>query len=143
MPREIQRSAECCTVSPIGTRLQFDVEQGSAISTPSIKVRSYAAGIVVWLFTAEVLDNSVSSPSSQCVFRRQQGLLSLAFGPMFGVSGYPSYFYLSYTTQLDDGVSWLVPCSRQLKAKHARGRLIQYAEARGLKTNVQAAAEVL
>lgn len=39
------------------------------------------------------------------IFRRQQGLLGLAFGPMFGVSGYPSYFYLSYTTQLDDGVS--------------------------------------
>lgn len=38
-------------------------------------------------------------------FRKRQGLLGFAFGPMFGVSGSPSYFYVSYTCQLDDGVS--------------------------------------
>lgn len=41
---------------------------------------------------------------SSCLFR-YQGLLDFAFGPLFGVTGYPSYFYLSYTCQLDDGVS--------------------------------------
>ena len=35
----------------------------------------------------------------------QQGLLDMAFDPMLGVSGYPNYFYLSYTCQLNDGVS--------------------------------------
>lgn len=35
----------------------------------------------------------------------QQGLIDFAFSPLFGVTGFPSYFYLSYTVQLDDGVS--------------------------------------
>ena len=29
----------------------------------------------------------------------------MAFGPQFGVSGFPDYFYLSYTVDLNDGVS--------------------------------------
>ena len=35
----------------------------------------------------------------------RQGLLDFAFGPMFSESGYPSYFYLSYTCMLDGEVS--------------------------------------
>ncbi len=38
-----------------------------------------------------------------CLIR--QGLLDFAFGPLFSETGFPSYFYLSYTVQLDDGVS--------------------------------------
>eukprot|EP00903_Cladosiphon_okamuranus_P010392 g9830.t1 len=33
----------------------------------------------------------------------EEGLLDFTFGPLFGVSGYPDYFYVSYTVQLDDG----------------------------------------
>eukprot|EP00904_Undaria_pinnatifida_P003870 jgi/Undpi1/13484/HiC_scaffold_8.g03143.m1 len=33
----------------------------------------------------------------------EEGLLDFAFGPMFGVEGYPQYFYLSHTVILDDG----------------------------------------
>ncbi|CAN0318172.1 unnamed protein product, partial [Ectocarpus sp. 12 AP-2014] len=33
----------------------------------------------------------------------EEGLLDVAFGPMFGVPSYPSYFYVSYTVLLDDG----------------------------------------
>eukprot|EP00903_Cladosiphon_okamuranus_P010393 g9831.t1 len=34
----------------------------------------------------------------------EEGLMDFAFGPMFGVSGYPDYFYVSYTILLgDDG----------------------------------------
>ena len=35
-----------------------------------------------------------------------QGLLDFAFGPMFGVSGYPDNFYVSYSCQLYYEVSW-------------------------------------
>ncbi|CAM9165509.1 unnamed protein product [Scytosiphon promiscuus] len=33
----------------------------------------------------------------------EEGLLDATFGPMFGIDGYPDYFYLSFTCQLDDG----------------------------------------
>ncbi|CAN0382047.1 unnamed protein product [Pylaiella littoralis] len=33
----------------------------------------------------------------------EEGLLDFAFGPMFGQSGYPNYFYTSYTCDLNDG----------------------------------------
>lgn len=38
----------------------------------------------------------------------RQGLLDVAFGPMFGESGSPDYFYLSYTGEFDDGVSYCI-----------------------------------
>ncbi|CBJ28221.1 conserved unknown protein [Ectocarpus siliculosus] len=33
----------------------------------------------------------------------EEGLLDVAFGPMFGDNSYPQYFYVSYTVLLDDG----------------------------------------
>ncbi len=45
----------------------------------------------------------------------KQGLFGLTFGPMFGVAGYPSYFYLSYNVQLDDGVSPVQHARRRRK----------------------------
>ncbi|CAM9489417.1 unnamed protein product, partial [Ectocarpus sp. 8 AP-2014] len=33
----------------------------------------------------------------------EEGLLDVAFGPMFGDTSYPQYFYVSYTVLLDDG----------------------------------------
>lgn len=35
----------------------------------------------------------------------KQGILDFAFGPLFGVAGYPDYFYVSYTVKLDNEVS--------------------------------------
>lgn len=54
--------------------------------------------------TVQPHDIILPAPPSRGIFQ-QQGLLDFAFGPMFGVDGFPSYFYLSYTCQLNDGVS--------------------------------------
>eukprot|EP00903_Cladosiphon_okamuranus_P006180 g6077.t1 len=48
--------------------------------------------------TSTVLDISDGDIYS---VNREEGLIDFAFGPLFGVSGYPDYFYVSYSVLLD------------------------------------------
>ncbi|CAN0254776.1 unnamed protein product, partial [Ectocarpus fasciculatus] len=50
-----------------------------------------------------VVDISSGLSSGELYVDYEEGLLGLAFSPLFSTDGYPAYFYLSYTCQLDDG----------------------------------------
>ncbi|CAM9759383.1 unnamed protein product [Scytosiphon promiscuus] len=63
------------------------------------------AGEVISVDASDLTTTStvVDISSGDLYLEYEEGLLDFAFGPLFGVAGYPSYFYLSYTCQLDDG----------------------------------------
>ncbi|CAM9509059.1 unnamed protein product [Ectocarpus sp. 4 AP-2014] len=50
-----------------------------------------------------VIDVSGSVTGGTFYVDYEEGLLDVAFGPMFSESGYPNYFYVSYTVDLNDG----------------------------------------
>ncbi|CAM9548065.1 unnamed protein product [Ectocarpus sp. 6 AP-2014] len=50
-----------------------------------------------------VVDISSGLSSGELYVDYEEGLLGLAFSPLFSTDGYPAYFYLSYTVELDDG----------------------------------------
>ncbi|CAM9733940.1 unnamed protein product, partial [Ectocarpus sp. 12 AP-2014] len=60
----------------------------------------------------------------------EEGLLDVAFGPMFGDNSYPQYFYVSYTVLLDDG-------------EMQRNRLARFTYVPGDATATRATEEVL
>ncbi|CAM9143199.1 unnamed protein product, partial [Hapterophycus canaliculatus] len=64
--------------------------------------------------TSTVVDIS----SGDIIVTLEEGLIDFAFSPLFGVTGYPSYFYLSYTCQLDDGEN---PRNRLSKFEYSAG----------------------
>ena len=74
----------------------------SAQSTYSVS-RYYIQSV----FRAETLSRHLTRFSIISVVLQtlRQGLLDMAFDPMFGITDYPMYFYLSYTCDLHDGVS--------------------------------------
>eukprot|EP00903_Cladosiphon_okamuranus_P006181 g6078.t1 len=60
---------------------------------------------VDWHVDADEMDSisTVMDISDGEIFssRKEEGLIDFAFGPLFGVPGYPDYFYVSYSVLLD------------------------------------------
>jgi len=115
----IQHFEACCTVTQNPKRF-FGVEEGSSpVPQPSSCSIVQRRCLLFYLPREKCPFRPPHLPQCPYLSSTKQGLFGLAFGPMFGVPGYPPYFYLTYNVQLDDGVSWLAPCTTCLQTKKA------------------------